>query len=150
MASDTEDYASLDTLGDLADRLVEYGPLFVRYSRGPVEDLDGGSVDSESGLELPGLSVNPLNPESWWTRPVEDWIARQLCQYMHLRERNPDRRAWLVRGRTVGQGPDCEPLLADVEFIAELGDVILAEAERRYRQRFNAGNGPEGPEESQA
>jgi hypothetical protein len=133
-------------LSELAARLGR-GPLYVRYSRGPADDGDGGSIDTESGLELPGLSVNPLDPEPWWTRPVEDWLARQLCQYMHLRERNPERRAWLVRGEVVGRGPDCEPLLGSVEFVGELGQDVLAEASQRYRERFDAGRGPEGREE---
>jgi hypothetical protein len=120
--------------------------LYVRYSEGPEHDADGASVDTESGLELPGLSVNPLDPEEWWTRPTADWLARQLCQYKHLRDRNPDRRAWLVRGSVVGRGPDCEPLLRDVDFVGELDDELLGEAERRYRERFHAGQGPEGPE----
>ena len=68
------------------------GPAaYVRYSKGPQHDLGEASVDTESGLELPGLSVNPLDPEPWWTRPT-------------------------------------------------------AEAERRYRERFDVGRGPEGPE----
>lgn len=121
-------------------------PLYVRYSEGPEHDLDTTSIDTESGLELPGLSVNPLDPEPWWTRPRSDWLARQLCQYKHLRDRNPDRIAWVLRGSVVGRGPDCEPLLADVEFIAELSDELLSEAEHRYHQHFAAGVGPEGSE----
>ncbi|WP_350348308.1 DUF6098 family protein [Agromyces sp. G08B096] len=135
----------IDTIAALARALGEQ-PAYIRYSEGPSDDLTRGSIDTESGLELPGLSVNPLDPEPWWTRPVEDWLARQLCQYKHLHDRNPDRRAWLVRGRVVGRGPDCEPLLADVEFEAELDETLLAEAEERYHERFDAGTGPEGPE----
>ncbi len=120
---------------------------YVRYSEGPDQDADGGSIDTESELELPGLSVNPLDPEEWWTRPVTDWLARQLCQYKHLQESNRDRRAWLVRGEVVGRGPDCEPLLAAVEYVGELGEDLLDEAERRYEERFDAGRGPEGQED---
>lgn len=121
-------------------------PLYARYSEGPAHDLRQTSIDTESGLELPGLSVNPLDPEPWWTRPTADWLARQLCQYKHLRDRNPDRIAWVLRGTVVGRGPDCEPLLAEVEFIAELSDDLLAEAEQRYHEHFAAGVGPEGRE----
>ncbi|WP_248305751.1 DUF6098 family protein [Agromyces sp. H66] len=135
----------LDSLKALESELGT-APLYVRYSRGPDHDLRQTSIDTESGLELPGLSVNPLDPEPWWTRPTSDWLARQLCQYKHLRDRNPDRIAWVLRGTIVGRGPDCEPLLADVEFIAELGDDLLAEAERRYHEHFAAGVGPEGRE----
>ena len=109
----------LRSLESLAAALGER-PSYVRYSEGPDHDRDETSLDTESGLELPGLSVNPLDPEPWWTRETLDWLARQLCQYKHLRDRNPDRAAWLVRGQLVGRGPDCEPLLGEVEFVAEL------------------------------
>jgi hypothetical protein len=135
----------LESLAALASRLGPE-PLYVRYSKGPEFDLHESSVDTESGLELPGLSVNPLDREPWWTRPTLDWLARQLCQYKHLRDRNHDRAAWVVRGEIVGRGPDCEPLLKDVEFVAELTDDLLGEAEKRYAERFDAGEGPEGPE----
>lgn len=103
----------------------------------------GGSIDKDSGLELPGLSVNPLHPKPWWTRPPEDWIARQLCRYKHLQKKNPERFAWVLRGRLAGRGPDCEPLLADLEPIARLSPALLAETERRYHEHFDAGCGPE-------
>jgi Family of unknown function (DUF6098) len=135
----------LESLAALASRLGPE-PLYVRYSKGPEFDLQESSVDTESGLELPGLSVNPLDREPWWTRPTLDWLARQLCQYKHLRDRNHDRTAWVVRGEIVGRGPDCEPLLKEVEFVAELTDGLLREAEQVYAERFDAGEGPEGPE----
>lgn len=135
-------------LDSLAALEAELGgaPLFVRYSEGPDEDASGRSIDTESGLELPGLSANPLDPEPWWTRPTADWLARQLCQYKHLSERNPDRIAWVLHGRVTGRGPDCEPLLVDAEFVARLSGRLLTEAEQRYRERFAAGRGPEGRE----
>ncbi len=144
MADDPEP-TSIRGLAELEESLGRPAS-YVRYSKGRAADLGEASVDTESGLELPGLSVNPLDPEPWWTRPTADWLARQLCQYKHLRDRNPERKAWLVRGRVVGQGPDCEPLLGDVEFVAELGDELLDEAEQRYRERFDVGHGPEGQE----
>ena len=76
---------SLDELERLLDR---EDVVYVRYSEGFAADTASGSIDTESGLELPGLSVNPLTPEDWWTRPVRDWLARQLCQYKHLHEKN--------------------------------------------------------------
>lgn len=133
----------LDRLADLEELAAEAPGLYIRYSHGPERDADGGSIDTESGLELPGLSVNPLHPEPWWTRPLGDWIARQLCQYKHLQEKNPERFAWVLRGRQVGRGPDCEPLLVDVLPVARLSPQLLAEAERRYRENFDAGCGPE-------
>lgn len=134
----------IDSLDELEALLGDAGPgLHVRYSRGPEHDARESSVDTESGLELPGLSVNPLDPEPWWTRPVRDWLARQVCQYRHLAERNPRRMAWVLRGREVGRGPDCEPLLADVEPLGLLSAALLEEADAVYRTRFDAGRGPE-------
>ncbi len=133
----------LHTLDELVDLVRARPGLHLRYSEGIEADGKGGSIDTESGLELPGLSVNPLDAEDWWTRPLADWLARQVCQYRHLSEKNPDRFAWVLTGRQVGRGPDCEPLLTDVEPVARLGDDLLAEAEERYTTRFNAGRGPE-------
>lgn len=125
------------------EQLVDAEPLvFVRYSEGFEHDARSGSIDTESGLELPGLSVNPLTPEDWWTRPLRDWLARQLCQYEHLHEQNPERHAWVLAGREVGRGPDCEPLLADIDPLARLADSVLAEAESVYQHNFDAGRGP--------
>ncbi len=133
----------LERLEEL-ERLVAANPdLHVRYSEGFEKDVGSGSMDTESGLELPGLSVNPLNPEEWWTRPVRDWLARQLCQYKHLQEQNPDRHAWVLRGKVVARGPDSEPLLADVEQVDVLSDALLDEAEQVYHERFARGRGPE-------
>jgi Family of unknown function (DUF6098) len=131
---------SVDELLTLLERMPD---VCIRYSEGREADRGSGSIDTESGLELPGLSVNPLQPESWWSRPLRDWVARQLCQYKHLKDQNPDRYAWVARGRLVARGPDCEPLLADVEEVARLDDALLAEAHRIYQERFDAGTGPE-------
>lgn len=131
------------TLAELETLLGENPDLYVRYSEGYDSDRDGGSIDTESGLELPGLSVNPLSPEPWWTRPVSDWLARQLCQYKQLQEKNPARFAWVLRGECTGRGPDCEPLLRDVVPVARLSQALLEEAERVYHQRFDAGRAPE-------
>lgn len=133
----------LETLDELVGLVRSRPGLHVRYSAGPESDRDGGSIDTESGLELPGLSVNPLDAEGWWTRPLADWLARQVCQYRHLSEKNPERFAWVLTGRQVGRGPDSEPLLAEVEPVARLSDDLLGEAEERYRSRFDAGRGPE-------
>jgi len=133
----------LDSMEQLEALLERFPELHVRYSEGPAADSGRASVDTESGLELPGLSVNPLQPERWWTRPVADWLARQLCQYKHLQERNPGRFAWILTGRTAARGPDCEPLVHGVRPIARLADTVLGEAEARYRAHFDAGRGPE-------
>lgn len=133
----------LTSMQDLEELISEAPELYIRYSEGPEADDSRGSLDTESQLELPGLSVNPLAPESWWSRPLTDWLARQLCQYKTLQEKNPERRAWVVSGREVAHGPDCEPLLTEVKVIAKLSDTVLEEAETLYKQRFNAGRGPE-------
>ncbi|MFC7375908.1 DUF6098 family protein [Brachybacterium sp. GCM10030267] len=133
----------IGSLDELEAELRENPELFLRYSEGPDADREGGSMDSESGLEMPGLSVNPMHPESWWTRPVTDWLARQLCQYKDLAEKNPERFAWVLRGERVGNGPDCEPLMTNVEPIARLEPSVLEEAERVYEENFDAGQGPE-------
>jgi hypothetical protein len=133
----------LDSLEELVDLVRARPDLHVRYSEGYDADKSSASIDTESGLELPGLSVNPLGPEQWWTRPLDDWIARQLCQYRHLSEKNPDRFAWVLTGRVVARGPDNEPLLVDIEPIARLSAGLLTEAETRYRENFDAGRGPE-------
>jgi hypothetical protein len=134
----TEVVGSLAELGELVKR---HGPVFVRYSCGFEADRDSASEDGESGLTLPGLSVNPLTPEDWWTRPLEDWLARQVCQYRHLAE-DEERFAWVLTGSCVGRGPDCEPLLTDITYLGTLADRVLREAEEIYEERFDAGNRP--------
>lgn len=136
----------VETLTMLEELATSESQLYVRYSEGFESDTQGGSIDFESGLELPGLAVNPLTPEDWWTRPLGDWLARQLCQYKHLQEKNPDRFAWILTGKQVGRGPDCEPLLVEVEPIARLSPRLLDEAEKRYRRNFDAEKGPEDSE----
>lgn len=131
-----DDLPVLDSLAELAD-LVEPG-LFVRFSKGPDEDEGRTSTDYESGLTLSGLSVNPLDPEPWWQRPLEDWLARQLCNYVHLMEESDDeRRPWVLRGDVVARGPDNEPLVAEYEPVAWLSDAAIREAKRRYTERFD-------------
>jgi hypothetical protein len=131
----------VEDLGEL-ERLVRANVgLCVRYSQGYEADSGSGSTDTESGLLLPGLSVNPLTPEEWWARPLRDWLARQICQYKHLTEKE-DRHAWILTGNCVGRGPDCEPLLMDIRPLGRLSDALLEEAERVYEDRFNARQGP--------
>jgi hypothetical protein len=124
-------------LDDLVDLVRTTPGLFVRYSKGP--DDDHQSVDYESGLELPGLSVNRLDPAPWWTRPLKDWVSRQLCQYLHLSDRGVDHHGWVLRGLVVGRGPDDEPLVSDVELVTRLREELLDEALEWYRKRFDAG-----------
>lgn len=133
----------LESLAAIARLVDEHPTACVRYGADPRTERGRGSLDTESGLELPGLSVNPLGAEAWWSRPLEHWIARQLCQYRSLGdETDDDRRAWVLTGREVGRGPDCEPLLADVVLLAVVSRSALDDAEELYQRVFDAGNGP--------
>jgi hypothetical protein len=131
-------------LGDLAELACDGREIYLRYSRGPEVDAQQTSRDYESGLELPGLSVVPLTPPAWWSRPVPDWLARQVCKYAQLTHGEPDRYAWVLTGRTVGLGPDQEPLIADPEPLAVLGDDVLEQARRHYEERFEVGKDSRG------
>jgi hypothetical protein len=129
---------TLDTLDALCRLIRGSAPLYVRYSKGPGHDRSETSRDYESGLDMPGLSVNPLLPEPWWTKPVEQWVARQLCQYLKLHE-GEGRRAWVLRGEISGYGPDREPLLQPWEPVAWLSDDLIAEARDCYHANFDVG-----------
>lgn len=126
----------LDELADLLDLGI---PVYLRYSPGPQADAAHPSVDHESGLPMPGHSANPLRPPGWWTLPVADWLARCVCQY--LRKLDEGARPWVLTGEVVDFGPDNEPLLVGVRPIAWLSPELVAEAERRYRERMNVGQG---------
>jgi hypothetical protein len=127
------------TLEGLAGLLAAGLDVHVRYSAGPEADSKAASKDYESGLELPGLATLALEPPAWWTRPVADWLARQICKYGHLAEQDSERYPWLLTGREVGRGPDNEPLLADPWPLARLDAGVLDEARRRYHERFEVG-----------
>jgi hypothetical protein len=118
--------------------------VYLRYSRGPEADAQRASRDYESGLELPGLSAVPLSPPAWWSRPVADWLARQVCKYVQLADSDPGRCAWVLTGRKVGLGPDQEPLLADPLPLALLSDAVLEQARRHYHDRFDVGRDSRG------
>ena len=126
------------SLAEITGLVAVVQPLYVRFSGGPDQDRSTVSRDHESGCLLPGLSVNPMNPEPWWDRPVEHWVARQLCQYAHLL--TPDRLPWLLTGEVAGRGPDCEPLLVDVVPAASIDPQVVDEARRLYREVFDAGD----------
>lgn len=137
MASD-DGLVSIGSLAGLADLLGLLGSAaYVRFSGGPEADASGTSVDKESGCTLPGLSVNPLVPEPWWDRPVEHWLARQLCQYAHLGR--GERFGWVLTGAVVGRGPDSEPLVRQFRAVARLEDRVLEEARRVYAEVFDPG-----------
>ncbi|WP_449385057.1 DUF6098 family protein [Cellulomonas soli] len=133
----------LEHLDELVELLTMLGPLYVRFSAGPHVDAAGTSRDSESGLPLPGLSANPLQPEPWWTRPPRQWVARQLMQYAHL-QADEERVPWVLTGTAAGRGPDGEPLLAQVHPVAVVTGPLLEEAVAVYREAFEPGRIPQG------
>ncbi|MEW9530190.1 DUF6098 family protein [Microbispora sp. NPDC049125] len=134
---------AIDSLDELT-ALVERRPgLFLRYSKGPESDIGRPSVDYESGLPLPGLSATVLDAECWWTSPLEDWLARQVCKYTHLAKEG-DRRAWILSGRVVARGPDHEPLIDEVEPVAWLDDSVVEQARQHYEKAFDVGRDSTG------
>jgi len=140
MAAGLDDPFELPTLERLDEltRLIDGGlSVYLRYSPGPVADASHPSTDHESGLVMPGLSVNPLAPPRWWSLPVADWVARRVCQY--LRELAEGARPWVLTGRVIDFGPDNEPLLDEVRPIAWLSRSLVREAHQRYQERLDAG-----------
>lgn len=132
-----EDIPVVDSIEQLCGLVDE--DAFVRYSKGPDDDRQSNSRDYESGLELPGLSVNPLQPEQWWTRPLDEYLARQICNYAHIQdEADDERRAWVLTGEVVCRGPDNEPVVRrDFTPVAWLSDKVIDEARRLYEDRFD-------------
>jgi hypothetical protein len=118
---------AIETLEVLVALAARQDDLFVRWSADPAADQErGSSVDELTGVELPGLSANPLRVEAWWEdRPLDVWVARRLYDYQHLRERRGrDVRPWVLTGDVVGRGPDNEPLVRCHEAVAWLADSV--------------------------
>jgi Family of unknown function (DUF6098) len=69
---------SLEQLGTLVTRARS--EAYVRWTNDIARDLrTGASRDELTGIELAGLSVNPLAVEDWWDdRPMTTWVARRL------------------------------------------------------------------------
>ncbi|MBA8826149.1 hypothetical protein FHX42_003525 [Saccharopolyspora lacisalsi] len=129
----------LPVVGDL-DRLAEIVrhdesglDLYVRWSRGPEWDTGATSRDALTGVELPGLSANPLRVEPWWgDRSLRLWVARRLHDYEHLRRRQQrsNVEAWLLRGHELARGPDNEPLVRCEEALGWIAEETMREARR--------------------
>lgn len=122
---------TIETLQELVDLTNDRDDLFVRWCADAEEDRERGtSLDELTGVELPGLSANPLAVEPWWKdRPIEVWIARRLHDYRHLqRKRDEQVRAWVLSGDVVGRGPDNEPLVNCREVVAVLSDDVTEKA----------------------
>ena len=139
----TGELAQMETMGEVVDLVKAEPGLYVRFSAGPEADAGSQSRDGESGCLLPGLSVYRLAPEPWWTRPVAEWVARQLYQHEHLAA--DGRFPWVLIGAEVGRGPDSEPLVVRVEPIAVMAPAVREEAQKIYRSRLAARHIPEDP-----
>ena len=139
---------NLPIIGDL-DEMVNLvretnEPLYLRYSKGPAHDMSSGpSRDYEAEVDLPGLSVTNISPEPWWSRPIEDWVARRICKYLELGE-EAERYPWILTGSEVGRGPDHEPVVELQEAIGRLDDAVLDEARQLYEARFDVGDDSTG------
>lgn len=120
---------SIDEIVDIVNRSSR--PVYVRFAADPPQPNDP-SVDHETGLTLPGLSVNPLHVPRWWNgRSVEEWVVRRVCTYAHLQADNPDRSCWLVHGQVVDHGPDNEPLIVPEGPIALIAREVVDECMAR-------------------
>ncbi|WHT16699.1 DUF6098 family protein [Crossiella sp. CA-258035] len=141
MEAELPTLTSLDELAKVVDE--RSAELYLRWSKGPDTDQGAVSKDELTGVELPGLSANPLAVEDWWAdRPLTVWVARRLYDYRHLRERRgPQVRPWVFQGTEVGRGPDNEPLVRCDRAVAWIAEEVLAEAERTVTE-YRADWGP--------
>lgn len=133
----------IGSLDELTGLLAGRRGLYVRWSMGPHADLGKASRDALTGIELPGLSANPLDVEDWWgDRPLRTWAARRLYDYSHLPQVRDSRvKPWLLHGTEAGRGPDNEPLVRDVQPLGWVGQAVISEAEAEIEQQ----RGPWGP-----
>jgi Family of unknown function (DUF6098) len=123
------DLPTVDSLHELVDLLGSRRDLYLRWSKDPAADLSQASRDDLTGVELPGLSVNSLQVESWWrSRPRRLWVARRIYDYEHLQRRKPGARPWLLSGRECGRGPDNEPLVEKAQPVAWISERVVDEA----------------------
>jgi hypothetical protein len=56
------DLPTIDDLGELVEFVQHVPNIFVRHSKGPVADGGWTSRDYESGVDMPGLSVDDRGP----------------------------------------------------------------------------------------
>ena len=137
--ADLSEPIPLDDLEQLVRFVQRHEGVLLRYSQGPKADADSGpSRDYEAGVDLPGLSATTVEPEPWWPRPAEDWIARRVCKYAELGEQE-GRYPWLLTGDVAAHGPDHEPVVVHVRPLARITERALDEAKALYHQRFDVG-----------
>jgi len=122
----------MDELVSLLNEL-QGEPLYVRWSRDIAADLvKETSRDDLTGIELPGLSANPVTVEPWWgSRSPRLWAARKLYDYRHLVDlRGPGTIPWLLKGTESSRGPDNEPLITNCTVVAAIDERVIDEAKR--------------------
>ncbi|MFG2000278.1 DUF6098 family protein [Spirillospora sp. NPDC048911] len=138
-----EELPTITTLDELAGLVEGTHALFVRWSRGPDADAAGSSKDALTGVDMPGLSANPLIVEDWWRpRPTWIWVARRLYDYSHLEhEKAPGIRPWVLEGEELARGPDNEPLVRVHRPVAWVAESVLAEVRKVMTEQ----NGRWGP-----
>ena len=132
-----DELPTVRSLDELAELVGGRDDLYLRWSRGPGTDIGATTRDELTGIELPGLSANPLSVEEWWEdRPMRVWVARRLYDYRHLREeKGPDVRPWVLEGREIGRGPDNEPVVRCERPLAWVDDAVVGEAVEEIRRQ---------------
>ncbi|MET9951867.1 DUF6098 family protein [Streptomyces sp. NPDC006339] len=138
---DRASMATIASLDELTRLMAARRGLYVRWSLGPQVDLTGTrSRDALTGVELPGLSANPLDVEDWWgDRSLRTWAARRLYDYSHLpRIRDGRVRPWLLHGREAARGPDNEPLVRDVQPLGWVAEEVITQAEEEIARQTGA------------
>jgi hypothetical protein len=145
--SDLPTVGDLDELVALIERAGPDEELYVRWSKGPdvdVERAGQSSRDALTGVNLPGLSANPLRVEPWWgDRPLRVWVARRLYDYRHLRDqRGPGVRPWVMVGEQCGRGPDNEPLVTCRRPVGWISEQALEESEKLVAEQGSDEWGP--------
>jgi hypothetical protein len=113
-------------------------PVYVRYAQDIEGDLERGfSRNHATGVAECGLSVNSIRDTSAGA------IASSITEYVYF-----GGTAYLLTGRECGTGSDGEPVLAEVEILAELGewvyevdDLLLLAEEKvsKCRARISSG-----------
>ncbi|WP_369194177.1 DUF6098 family protein [Streptomyces djakartensis] len=138
--SATDDLPVVRTLDELAGLVERHDGLYVRWSRGPETDLRRvSSKDDLTGVQMPGLSANPLGVEEWWEdRPVRLWVARRLFDYAHLpHEKGPGVQPWVLAGREAARGPDNEPLVVEARPLCRIDQQVIVEAKAEVAGQEN-------------